>query len=140
MYNDYRRYLATRKKYNFNHLRRCVIRSSSANNPEYFDTLPIKESIRWPIQVNKNGFGDYTRYDGYGYRQIKWCCLYRLIEGSVGLNYDSVYSKLCKKFRGRDRNTLDRNLEYLFRFDKCAYRGYCKPYFRIDSKGCIQYV
>lgn len=106
-----RRY-STSKDMNYHGIDRAATAQAMAH--ERYDMLPTMESIRKVIWRGPNGWGDNTSFGDCHSSEPTHRYLLKFLNHHIGRSYDEYYSKMCKKFKGKDRVTFDWFLSWKF--------------------------
>jgi hypothetical protein len=99
--------------HNFHGKDRSVARAHMDNGN--YDILPKRESMRMAIWRGPNCWGDNTSF-GYcmsGEPTDRY--LEKLLNRHIGKSFNEYYSKMCKKFQGKDRCALERFVYWKFK-------------------------
>lgn len=125
----------TGRDVNFHGRDRAETRTTFNNG--HYDKIPKMESMRKAIWRGPNDCGDSTSFGYYRSGEPSRKYMQRLLDHHIGKSYDEFYSKMCKKFTGRDRYQLDSFIKY--EFGGNVFYWYNTPKYGIENGLIVKY-
>lgn len=104
--------ISTRTNTRYHHIDR--VKNKILVNQWKYDLLPSKESMRQAIWRGPNDCGDATSFGYYCSGVPDYDYIEKLVMKHIGKSYDAFYSKMCMRFKGRDRIVFDNHIHWLF--------------------------